>query len=185
MITRTFKQLGKAYGPETLSIRVLYAGKEIFNGPVPTVDEPGPDWANVVWPFGDELFTWTEDIDYVGAKELKIQVTGNGYLLLTSSVANYVCVEASVDPYITVPGGPDVYNGFYSQKFDGYDVHDPLTDVKIGGVEQSTEQGPTVTGQWTWYIPGGMEFVCNVNVNRGRHPDDIGSQEIQDLLKSL
>lgn len=185
MITRTFKQLGKAYGAEPLSMRVTLDGEEIFNGPVPTVDEPGPDWPNIVWPFGDELFTWTEDIDYAGTKELKIQVLGDGYVLLTSSLANYVCVEASVNPYITVPGGPEVFNGFYSQKFDGYEIHDPLTNVKIGGVVQETDQGPTVTGQWSWHIPGGMEFSCNVSVNKGRHPDDLGSEEIQAFLKTL
>lgn len=184
-ITRIFKQLGKAYGPGPLTMKVTLGGEEIFNGPVETVDEPGPDWAEVEWPFGDELFTWTEDIAYTGAKEMRILVEGNGYVLLTTSHANYVCIEASLDPYITIPGGPDVYNGFYSQVFDGYKVHDPLTDVVLGGVPQTTTQGPDVTGQWTWSIPAGQEFVCNVNVNKGRHPDDYGPPELQVLMRSM
>lgn len=184
-ITRTFKQLGKAYGPGPLTMKVTLDGKEIFNGPVETVDEAGPDWPNVTWPFGDELFTWTEDIDYAGAKEMKILVEGNGYVLLTTTHANYVCIEASLDPYITLPGGSDVFNGFYSQIYDGYKVHDPLTDVVLGGLPQETSQGPEITGQWAWQIPAGMEFVCNLNVNKGRHPDDLGPPELIELMKSL
>lgn len=170
MTLRTFKQYGKAFGTEQLSLTASLGGIEIFNGPIPTViNEPGPDLSTVTWPYGDVLFTWTEDVHYVGAKEMRIQVQGQGYLMLTSTNANYVCVEVATEPfYVTIPGGAEVFNGFYSQKFDGYEAHDPYTDVVIGGKSCVPDDNGQTRGQWTWIVHGGSEFVAMLNVNKAR-----------------
>jgi hypothetical protein len=171
MTLRTFKQLGKAFGTEQLSLIATLDGVEIFNGAVPTgINEPGPDMSTVTWPYGDELFTWTQDIGFVGSKEMRIQVIGIGYVMLTSTNANYICIEVSTDPYyVTIPGGPDVFNGFYSQKFDGFEIHDPYTNIVIGGIPCSADNSAS-RGQWTWTVHGGSEFVATLNVNKARMP---------------
>jgi hypothetical protein len=171
MTLRTFKQLGKAFGTEQLSLLATLDNVEIFNGPIPTgINESAPDLSKVTWPYGDELFTWTEDIEYVGSKEMRIQVIGVGYLMLTTTNANYISVEVSTDPYyVTIPGGPDVFSGFYSQKFDGYEFSDPYTNVVIGGTPRSADDSAS-RGQWTWTVHGGSEFVATLNVNQARMP---------------
>lgn len=173
MTLRTFKQLGKAFafGTEQLSLIATIDNVEIFNGPITTgIGESAPDLSTVTWPYGDELFTWTEDIEYVGSKEMRIQVIGFGYLMLTSTVANYISVTVSTDPYyVTIPGGPDVFSNFYSQKFDGYEFSDPYTNVVIGGTPRSADDSAS-RGQWSWTVHGGSEFVATLNVNQARMP---------------
>jgi hypothetical protein len=170
MTLRTFRQYGKAFGTEQLSMTATLGGIEIFNGPVPTaLTEPEPDFSTVTWPYGDVLFTWTDDIDFVGAKEMKIQVYGIGYVMLTSTNANYICIEVTTEPaYVTIPGGPDAFNGFYSQQFDGYQAHDPYTNVVIGGTPREPDSTGQTRGQWTWIVNGGSEFVAMLNVNKAR-----------------
>jgi hypothetical protein len=170
MTPRTFKQLGWAFGTEQLSLIAALDNVEIFNGPIPTgINEPDPNMPELTWPYGDELFTWTEDIEYVGSKEMRIQVIGIGNLQLASTVANYVSIIVSTDPYcITIPGGPDVFYGFYSQKFDGYAIHDPYTNVAIGGTPGYAVDEQR--GQWTWHIPSGSEFVATLNIGAARMP---------------
>jgi hypothetical protein len=171
MTLRTFKQLGRAFGTEQLSLIATLGGVEIFNGPITTaINEPAPDLSTVTWPYGNELFTWTEDIEYVGSKEMRVQVSGVGYVMLTSTVANYINVIVSTDPYyVTVPGGSDVFNGFYSQKFDGHEINDPYSNVVIGGTPRSAGDSAS-RGQWTWFVPGESEFVATLNVNAARLP---------------
>lgn len=170
MTLRTFKQYGKAFGLEPLSMTASLNGVEIFNGPIPTViNEPGPDMATVTWPYGDVLFTWTDELEFVGSKEMRIQLIGQGYVMLTSTNANYVCVEVATEPfYVTIPGGEEVFNGFYSQKFDGYEAHDPFTNVVIGGIPCTPDNTGETRGQWTWIVHGGSEFVATLNVNKPR-----------------
>ena len=170
MTLRTFRQYGKAVGTEQLSVIATLDGIEIFNGNIPTgINESLPDLSTVTWPYGDILFDWTDDIDFVGSKEMRIQLQGQGYLLLTSTNANYVCVEVATEPfYVTIPGGPDVYNGFYSQKFDSYEAHDPYTNVVIGGTSCAANDNGQTRGQWSWIIHGGSEFVATLNVNKAR-----------------
>jgi hypothetical protein len=174
MLIRTFKQYAQAFNTEPLTVIVTLDEEEIFNGQVDTIDNISPDMTKVAWP-GPLLCTWTNNIDFVGSRSMKVEVIGEGlgFLLLTSTHANYVCVEKSLVPYVTVPGGPDIYNGFYSQKLDGFDAHDPYTDVKINGILQVAEHSPECTGQWSWMITPGSVFTATLNVNKARYPDDI------------
>jgi hypothetical protein len=172
MTPRTFKQLGWAFGTEQLFLIAALDNVEIFDGPVPTgINEPEPDpnTPELTWPYGDELFTWTEDIEYVGSKEMRIQVIGTGNLYLTLTLADYGSIIVSTDPYtISIPAGPDVFDNFYHQQFDGYIISDPYTNVAIGGTPcyAAAEQ----RGQWMWIIPGGSEFVATLNVGAARLP---------------
>jgi hypothetical protein len=170
MTPRTFKQLGWAFGNEQLSLIATLDNAEIFNGPVPTgIIEPDPDLPVVTWPYGDELFTWTEDIEYVGSKEMRIQVIGTGKLHLTLTIANYASIIISDDPYIiTIPAGPDVFDNFYHQQFDGYIISDPYTNVSIDNTPYLAADGQR--GQWAWRIPGGSEFVATLNIGAARLP---------------
>jgi hypothetical protein len=170
MTLRTFKQYGKAFGTEQLSLIASLDGVEIFNGLIPTSDnEAAVDMSTMTWPYGDVLFTWTEDIEFAGTKEMQIQLHGQGYLMLTSTNANYVCI-AETDPFhTTIPGSAEFFNGFYSQKFDGYEAHDPYTNVVIDGKPCNPNDTGETRGQWTWIVHGGSEFVATLNVNKAAY----------------
>jgi hypothetical protein len=172
MLTRTFKQYAHAFDSLPINVAVTLDNKEIFNSSVPLIGDV--DYDRSTLSYTDQvLCTWSNDIDFIGTKLIKVEVTGEGtgFLVLESTHANYICIEQSLNPYVTIPGGPDIYNGFYSQKLDGFDAHDPYTEVKIDGVAQTTDHSPECTGQWFWMIPVGTTFTATLNVNKARYPN--------------
>jgi hypothetical protein len=158
MTTRTFKQLGQAYGSTPAEIVAIVNGTVVFSGAVPTTDTPLP-----VLPdesvSGTQLFTWTNTVDFSGTQSFSISVT-NSPLLLTDTLADYVISNVT-----------SKFGGFYHHNIDGVTIGDPITNAAIDGIPM--QRGPdstNLTGQWYWTIPAGSTFTATLNVDAGVEP---------------
>lgn len=154
MTTRTFKQYGQAYGGTQASIVATIDGVEVYSGNVPTVDELLPTFPQPDVQFGEEMFSWTNTVDFAGTQTMTIAVTGS-MLLITDSFANYAL------------GNADVFSGFNYSNIDGIYYSMPLSDVTIDGVVQPQELDPELPGQAYWQVPAGSTFSCTVNIQAG------------------
>jgi hypothetical protein len=157
MTTRTFKQLGQAYGKIPATITATINGVIVFSGEIPTADAPLP-----VLPdpsvTGTELFSWTSTVDFSGSQSFSISVTGS-QLLLTQSLADY-CVLDNTSEFFN----------FYSYDHDGVKSTDPFTDVAIDGIVTQKSSDIQLPGQWYWTIPAGSTFTATLNINAGVLP---------------
>lgn len=177
MTTRTFKQLGQAYGTSPVTIVAKIDGEEVFNGTLHTLDQPLPEMpiVPIKLGWGSPLFAWTAGVGYVGTKPMEITVTG-GKLLLSNTVANYIVTP----PYgpAKLPGDPDYIpdapppnpnavdkSMLYGPYVDNTVLHkDPLSNVTINGQAQDQADFNTgdLSGQWFWVLNDGDVFTADV-----------------------
>lgn len=155
MTTRTFKQQAAAYGASSASITASINGTQVFSGTLAVSDDAVPaDQTSV--PFSD-LFTWTNTVDFAGTNAMTITVSGAD-VLLGATLANYQT------------GNADLYSEFYSFTLGSDIISDPMSDVFVDGVGQSTDRSGGLTGQWYWIIPSGTTFSATVNIQAGQEP---------------
>lgn len=158
MTTRTFKQMGQAYGSTPCAITATINGVIVFSGEIPTLDIPFPILPNTAISTVD-LFTWNNTVDFSGTQSFSISVA-NAPLLLTNTQAD--CVLAN---------NTTAFSSFYSYDNNGVTVVDPFTNVAIDGVVmQKSPDYSTMTGQWYWSIPAGSTFSATLNVSAGVEP---------------
>lgn len=169
MTTRTFKQQGQAYGSSAITMVAKINGVEVFNGSVPALDQPLP-----IMPLAEgttlpmqDLFSWTDDVNYAGTKTMEVTVTG-GTLLLTTIVANYVIIINTENPPPGVTSGADVFGQYYRNDISDTQVSfDPKSNVAINGQPQTIVRDPDLTGQFYWTIPTGSTFTADVAIQPG------------------
>jgi len=168
MTVRTFKQLGQGYATEPLTIIASIDNVIVYEGIIPTVDQNGStDPGTIPDIFGEQLFTWELDTAFSGTVDMSVTVAGPGRLFLTSTLANYVQIlapDSVIEPRYYINSGPDVFGFFYQKQMEDYVLGDPMTNVKISGVPQTTSHGPLASGQWNWFIEGGDTFSATVNI---------------------
>lgn len=158
MTTRTFKQLGQAYGSTPATITATVNSTVVFSGQIPTIDAPLPILPDLSFT-GTELFTWTNTVDFAGTQSFSISVA-NSPLLLTNTSADYCSANNSSE-----------FQSFYSYIQDSINISDPFSNTAIDGV--AVQRGPDSTdllGQWYWIIPVGSTFTATLNVNAGVEP---------------
>jgi hypothetical protein len=165
MTTRTFLQQGQGYGSSPATVTVLVNGSEVFNGPVPTVDQPVPTAPNSVGVSDANLFTWTNTVDFTGTQSFELTVN-SGTVLLTDSYANYGFTDNPTPPTDNYPGGADAYQEFFQIDIGGTIYTDPFSGVAIDGVAQNPDRNGQ-DGQWYWTIPTGSTFTATLNVQAG------------------
>lgn len=164
MTTRTFKQLGQAFGPEPVTLTVKIDGATVFNGTVPTLNLP-------VVPATQEettevLFEWQRDITFSGVQKLEVTVQG-GSVRLEKILANHVLVP---NPHVVpalVPGGDRQWATCYMELTEWGYMLDPKTNVKINNVDQPRNFGTEFLGQWKYMILNGDTLTCDVNTWAG------------------
>ena len=157
MTTRTFKQLGQAYGSTPAVITATIDGAVVFSGEIPTTDTPIPPMPDTSVG-ASELYTWTNTVDFSGTQSISISVA-NSPLLLTNTMADY-CGNVVAD-----------FGSFNSYIFDGVYISDPFSNVFIDGVSKS--RGPDnnpLAGQWHWIIPAGSTWSATMTVKAGWTP---------------
>lgn len=170
MTIRTFKQLGMGYAAEPLTIAASIDNVVVYEGTIPTVDQPGPgDPASLTYPFGEQLFTWELDTTFSGTVTMSFTIAGPGRLYLTDTLANYVqIVNPNPDPVTGKPayinGGPDVFGYFYQEPTPDYVLGDPFENVVINGIAQTASHSALLTGQTCWFIEAGGTFSATVNI---------------------
>ena len=164
MTVRTFKQLGQAYGSSPVTIVAKIDGVEIFNGTTPTLNEPYmlTGFDTTVYP-GNELFSWTDDINFVGTKSMEITV-GSGFLVLMNTTANYPGFGGEHNR-------PDPENHWlfvYANQVDSVVYSNPFSNLTINGEVQNPNTD--IPGQTFWLIPPDSVLSCTVNVSKGFKP---------------
>ena len=175
MTTRTFKQLGQAFGPEAVTVTAKIDGAVVFTGPVTALDEPLPAFPDSNTAFNNELFTWTEDAAFAGTRNLEITVSG-GVLLLTDTLANFALSSLVTDPVSAIVSDDTHFYSFYVVEENGTNVYDPFTNIEIDGAPKSTSHTVApgqialyepLPGQWYWRINSGSVFTATVNIQAG------------------
>lgn len=145
MAIRTYTYLGQAYGTTPATVTVIVDGNTVYSGAVTTTDAPIPAWDQRS-TISNEMFSWTDDETFFGAKSISIAVTGSD-LLLSS-------IEAVAETANTVVRlGTD-------GEIDG----DPMVNVTIDGVSQNPDRGD-LTGIWCWVIPAGGTLTADFTVS--------------------
>jgi len=160
MTTRTFKQRGQAYGSLPVTIVAKIDGVEVFNGQLPTLNQPyqltGFDPDVDSFALGTELFSWTADVTFGGTKTLEISVS-NGNLVLMNTVANYLTLDVT-----DVANEENIYGIIHFEKVDDVIFSNPWSNMIINGQEQNSNPG--FNGQTFWLLPPNSVMTCIVNI---------------------
>jgi len=166
MTVRTFKQYGQGFGSDPVSIIAKINDVIVFEGDIPTVDEPLPSQPDLNDNFDTVLFSWENTVDFAGTANVEITIGGTGTLILTDTVANYITgnIETSTD----------VYGSFYSYNDDEVVISDPFTEPKINGVGviRVRDWVPTtpLEGQWWYTLASQSTFTGTLNIDAGTLP---------------
>jgi len=171
---RTFRQNGQGYSSTPVTIVAKIDGVKIFEGEVPTLDEPYPALPQPNVEFGVPMFTWEEPLDKTsGQMALEITVT-NGLLLVADTYSN--ASKATPPPPATPTGTAQSQyvdeNAFEDLTWWQYINQvwhvDAFTNVVIDGVAQSRPtagySSDVPVGQWYWQVDTGSVFTCNINI---------------------
>jgi len=159
MTTRTFKQMGIAYGSQPANITAKIDNVVVYSGPVTTINEPFPELPNLEFSVSNQLFSWTANVNFSGSQVISLSVDGNVDLLLAQLSANYTPI-ANATGNVTgnaISSGPDGYVNFQSRQFG---------NTYINGELQSVTHGD-LPGMWWWRIPSPSEFVENITIETG------------------
>jgi hypothetical protein len=164
MTTRTFKQLGQAYGTVPAIVVAKINNIEVFNSTISALDS-NPDFS---YPSNSQdLFSWTADVNFSGTVEMEVSVTGSD-LLLTETVANYATIIDDANPPPGVTSGATVFGHFcFPADGDESKIADPISNVIIDGINQSAIRYEGQTGQFYWLIPAGQTFTCTLTIKSG------------------
>lgn len=181
LTVRTFRQKGMGYFATPVSIIAKIDGVKVFEGEVPTVNEPYPILPQIGVPFGVPVFTWDEPLTKTsGQIFLEIAVT-HGTLLVadTESNASQAKPAAPNPDMVPIITEYDFHRLIYWQYIDTIWHSDPLTNVMIDGVPQSrpTTAHPADVdlGQWYWRVDAGQVFTATINVQIPPTPRPVGA----------
>lgn len=157
MTTRTFKQYGIAFGPQTANITAKIDDVVVYQGPVETLNELRPALPIEGYTVENAMFSWTTDVAFTGPQVLEITVdSGNADLLVAQIRANYT--QVVIEPGNVVSSGPDNYVTFPSTQFGNTYVNGTLQEVVHGDW----------TGMWWWWVPTSGTFVENFTATPGQ-----------------
>lgn len=166
MTTRTYKQQGKAFGNQPVTIVAKINGEIVHDGEIETVNEilkQGPE--SDIGSTDFDLFSWSADMDFDGLFEMEISVTSPGVLMITDTVANYAKIFDDVTQKYT-SSGPDQFEPYYNEE-----IGDPVKLVTVNGieVERIRDQDPDflLNGQWYYRVEPGEVLNCQIQATPG------------------
>lgn len=169
MTTRTFTQLGQAYGTNPITIVAKIDGVEVFNGTISAVDsQPVFAYPSDV----QNLFSWTGDVNFSGNVEMEVSASG-GKLLLTETVANYIKIIDAENPPPGVTSGAGVFGIFYSQIVNDTTISDPRSNIVIGGESQIPSRNTGLLGQYYWLIPSESTCTSTIAIQPGYETNPV------------
>ena len=158
MTNRTIRFHGQGFGPTEVEISVTADGSQVFNGPVPTVDQP---LVPLPWPLDQSeiLFSIEVPMEFQGTMPIEITVNSGSGILLEKLGINYV------------PLSNNVSSGAQGFEFD--------SDGKIlnllAASHFSLDGNPTTNlvcpprpdGNWTLPLAVGSTFAATINIDAG------------------
>ena len=158
MTNRTIRFHGQGFGPTAVEISVTANGSQVFNGPVPTVDQP---LIPLPWPLeqSEILFSMEVPLEFQGTMPIEITVNSGGGILLEKMSINYV-------PLID-----NVSSGAQGFEFDGDGKIPNLlaaSDFSLdGNPSPSLVCPPEPAGYWTLPLAVGRTFAATLNIEAG------------------
>jgi hypothetical protein len=95
MTNRTIQFYGQGFGSTAAEISVTANGSPVFNGPVPTVDQP---LVPLPWPLeqSEIMFSMEVPIEFQGTMPIEITVNYGSGILLEKLSINYVRLPNNV-----------------------------------------------------------------------------------------
>ena len=89
MTNRTIRLYGQGVGPTTVEISVTANGSQVFNGPIPTLDQP---LVPLRWPLDQSeiLVSMEVPVEYQGTIPIEITVNSGSGILFQDVSINYV-----------------------------------------------------------------------------------------------
>ena len=95
MTNRTMRVYGQGLGPTPVEISVTANGNQVFDGPVPTLDQPV---APLPWPLAQSeiLFSIEVPVEFQGTMPIEITVNSGSGILLEKLSINYVRLSNNV-----------------------------------------------------------------------------------------
>jgi hypothetical protein len=165
MTTRTFRQLGIAFGAAPATIIAKINDVIVYQGPVTTLNEPVPALPNPGYTVDNVLFTWTNDVTYEGPVKVEIQVDADSDILVAEIDANYTpipnpaYVDANTTPTVStvMSSGPDGFIDLPASQ---------IGDVYVQG-ELQTIDHTNLPGQWWWELTIPDDIVINATITPG------------------
>jgi hypothetical protein len=143
---------GQGLGPTAVEISVNANGNQVFNGPVPTLDQPVE---LLQWPLeqAEILFSVEVPVEFQGTIPVEVTVNSGGGLLF-----NHVSIN-----YVPLPN--NVSSG--AQEFDFVSESD-IYDFRLdGNPSPSLVCPPGLNGDWTLPLTVNSTFAATVNINAG------------------
>ena len=160
--TRTFKQMGIAFGNQNLEITAKVDNVIVYQGTVVTSNVPEPELPNIDYSITNELFSWTiGNIEYSGSSVIEITVGNGAELLVGSLQANYNTVPGNT-ANTWISSGPDGYQSFHWQQFGNTYINNVLQDSQT-----INHNLPNQDGMWWWTLPAGTTFIENITITPG------------------
>jgi hypothetical protein len=141
-----------------VEISVTANGSQVFNGPVPTVDQP---LVPLPWPLeqSEILFSMEVPLEFQGTMPIEITVNSGGGILLEKMSINYV-------PLIN-----NVSSGAQGFEFDSDGKIPNLlaaSDFSLdGNPSPSLVCPPEPAGYWTLPLAVGRTFAATLNIEAG------------------
>ena len=165
MTTRTFRQLGIAYGPAPVSIVAKVNDVIVYQGPVTTLDTVMPQLPDTEYDITNVLFTWNDDVAFSGAKVIEISVSGtSGDLVVAGIDANYTIPAPAIN-LTTGDIDPDIPSSGANEYLDLDPVAVGITSIN-GTVR--TKAGDELGGQWWWNLVSSDTLVKNLTITHGK-----------------
>jgi len=158
MTNRTIQFYGQGFGSTAAEISVTANGSPVFNGPVPTVDQP---LVPLPWPLeqSEIMFSMEVPIEFQGTMPIEITVNYGSGILLEKLSINYVRLPNNVS------------SGAQGFEFD--------CDGKIKNLlatQDSSLDGnpipclvcpPGLDGNWTLPLAVGSTFATTLDIDAG------------------
>lgn len=158
MTNRTIRFHGQGFGPTAVEISVTANGSQVFNGPVPTVDQP---LVPLPWPLeqSEILFSMEVPLEFQGTMPMEITVNSGSGILLEKISINYVSLSNNVS------------SGAQGFEFDG----DEKIPYLLAATDHSLDGNPTPSlvcpprpdGNWTLPLAVGSTFAATLNIDAG------------------
>ena len=158
MTNRTIRFHGQGFGPTAVEISVTANGSQVFNGPVPTLDQP---LVPLPWPLeqSDILFSMEVPLEFQGTMPMEITVNSGSGILLEKISINYVSLSNNVS------------SGVQGFEFDG----DEKIPYLLASSDHSLDGNPTTNlvcpprpdGNWTLPLAVGSTFAATINIDAG------------------
>jgi hypothetical protein len=152
MTTRTFKQFGHAYHSTPAEITVKIAGQQIFSGTVDTSTLPPPEKLTDEDGLGTVMFTWTEDTEFSGTRDLEVTVN-RGYVIFTSTQADHSIAEA-----------PEEFSHFYTETHDSIEYTECMSNVVVNGTALPRTWDDVNIGQYHCHVAEAGIYTATINI---------------------